>query len=143
MSEAVQVGIDSTTATVSHEKLLSQDDLTRYDEALGDIGLDFTYSDDQEYLVEWFEGMFEEEPSLAPVGASAADVAIEFLLIGKGLVASEVSRKVMCHPEANSARRLHVVREAHEHREDELRQERQQRLHAQAQLNFVAPSIAS
>ena len=135
MPKAVNAGTEATTTVDSHARLLSQEDLARYDKATSD--LDLKRPEDQAWMVEWLEGKFEKHPELAPAGASAVDVVIEYLIVGKGLVAGEVSREVMCHDDANLARRIHLAREAHD------RREKQQRRTARSELNFISPSVAS
>lgn len=114
----------------AHVKLLSEADV----KALNDLAneVDLREEENQVWLLSWIE----ETPELVPEGATATDVALEYLLSNRHLVASEISPVIKCDPDIDRARRTHLVIEASKYRTEEIRQKR-------IKLEFMAPAMAS
>ena len=101
-------------------------------------GLNLTKSTNQMEVLNWLEGA----PELVPDGFLAADVALEYLLVSKGLTAAEVTPRIKCAPGVNTARRMHWAVESHQRRDAARRDEKRRMLKQQSQLTFSSQALA-
>ena len=120
-----------------HAKLVDQQLEAWCDELTHE--LDMTKSTNQMEVLNWLEGA----PELVPDGFVAADVALEYLLVSKGLTAAEVTPRIKCAPGVNTARRMHWAVESHQRRDAARRDEERRRvLKQQSQLMFSSQALA-
>ena len=127
----------SQEVPAEHVKLLDEEKTARL-EALA-AGLDLNDHADQRAFVERIErasGLESEE-------GSAADMALEYLLIVHGLVIGDVCIEVRQHPDACPNRRIHLAKEAHARRKQECAQRRRQEQQKLRKLEFRDPLLTA
>lgn len=73
-------------------------------------GLNLMDEDDQ-YV---FLDRIERHPDFVPEGASAVDVAIEYLLTRRRLMVQEISSALRLHDQCTRARLIHLAKVAHD-----------------------------